>query len=249
MFELENTFLWDSVRVTDPSKTKKIVGKDYQGTSTRPHWLAYRCTEVFGPCGQGWGIIVKDQGFEVLDQENKLHWCIVQVWYIQNGQRCTVEHMGATKAMYRTSEKDNQLGKMKYDEDAPKKSVTDAFVKAISLIGFSGDILSGLWDKPGYQEFAAEYHAQYNAQKDEAINRKRQEMQEAMEPKEVVESPAPQQEILDSQERDKALRLVGKAKNRNDLNAIYANYKHTPLKVEVYQACMGKKQKEGWLDS
>jgi hypothetical protein len=38
------------------------------------------------------------------------------------------------------------------DEDAPKKSVTDALTKALSMIGFAGDIFSGRWDDNRYVE-------------------------------------------------------------------------------------------------
>src|SRR5689334_24281044 len=38
------------------------------------------------------------------------------------------------------------------DEDAGKKSVTDAMVKCMSMIGFAGDIFSGRWDDSKYVE-------------------------------------------------------------------------------------------------
>jgi hypothetical protein len=41
-------------------------------------------------------------------------------------------------------------GKPFTDEDAPKKSVTDALVKALSMIGFAGDIFMGRYDDSKY---------------------------------------------------------------------------------------------------
>jgi hypothetical protein len=48
--------------------------------------------------------------------------------------------------------------KLVVDEDAPKKSVTDALVKCASYLGFAGDIFSGMWDDSKYVQHAlAEY--------------------------------------------------------------------------------------------
>lgn len=150
MFEPNNTDLWQSICITDPKAVSPIIGKPYKGSSPKPHWLVRRATEVFGACGQGWGIEVKSQGFERLDAENMMHWALVSFWYMKDGVRCATEHMGGTKAMYKA--KNNLI----YDEDAPKKSVTDAMVKAMSFLGFAGDIFSGLWDDCKYRDFAAE---------------------------------------------------------------------------------------------
>lgn len=46
---------------------------------------------------------------------------------------------------------------MVYDEDAIKKSKTNATVKALSLLGFAGDIHAGYWNAHGYQQRAYEY--------------------------------------------------------------------------------------------
>ncbi len=71
----------------------------------------------------------------------------VKVWYKWNGERGEVEHVGQT--MF--SGKRNN-GNTYTDEDAPKKSVTDALVKAMSMIGFSADIFSGRYDDSKYVE-------------------------------------------------------------------------------------------------
>lgn len=143
--------LWRSVCVTDPSAVKKITGKPYQGDSPKPYWLIQRATEVFGPCGEGWGVEVKNEGFHRMTDTDVMHTAVVVVWYMRDGKRCAVEQMGQTKACYAKSG-----GGMMLDEDAGKKSVTDGMVKCLSMIGFAGDIFSGQWNDSKYIEWAAQ---------------------------------------------------------------------------------------------
>lgn len=147
----KNLALWNQVCVTDPAAVKKITGKPYQGNSPKPYWLIRRATEMFGPCGEGWGVEVKSEGFHRMTETDVMHSAVVVVWYIKDGKRCAIEQMGQTKACYETSG-----GKMMLDEDAGKKSVTDGMVKCLSMIGFAGDIFSGRWDDSSYVEWAAE---------------------------------------------------------------------------------------------
>lgn len=142
----KNRELWELVFKTDPAHVKAITGKDYTGNSPKPHWIVGRATEVFGPCGIGWGFTVSNERFEQWGENDVAHACLVTVWYKWNGERGEVCQMGQTKAAYKTN-----AGKFKVDEDAAKKSVTDGMVKALSLIGFAGDIFSGRWDDSKYQ--------------------------------------------------------------------------------------------------
>lgn len=147
-----NMTLWDSVLVTDPRAVKEITGKAYKGNSPKPYWLIQRATETFGPVGIGWGVTVKSERFERLSETDVLHVAVVAVWYVWNGKRSeSFEQMGGTKACYKTAK-----GSLMVDEDAGKKSVTDAMVKCLSMIGFAGDIFSGMWDDSKYVQWAAE---------------------------------------------------------------------------------------------
>ena len=139
-----NTALWDAVEKTPPSKTKAITGKPYKGTSPQPYYLIRRATEVFGPCGIGWGFTIIDERLEDGSPNVRIHIARVRVWYEWNGKRGEVEHVGQT--VFCGSNKNGPFT----DEDAPKKSVTDALVKALSLIGFAGDIFSGRYDDSKY---------------------------------------------------------------------------------------------------
>jgi len=148
--------LWERVRVTNPSAVKKITGKSYQGNSPKPYWLIERATETFGPIGIGWGVTVKSERFERMSETDVLHVATVSIWYVLDGKRSeTFDQMGGTKAAYMSSK-----GSLVIDEDAGKKSVTDAMVKCLSMIGFCADIFSGMWDDSKYVEWAAEQYAE-----------------------------------------------------------------------------------------
>ena len=147
---MDNMKLWQSVCVTDPRAVKPITGKQYKGNSPKPYWVIQRATEVFGPCGLGWGVQILSERFERFGDE-ALHIAHVMVWYMQDGKRCEIEQMGQTRAAYISA-----AGKHIVDEDAPKKSATDGMVKCLSMLGFAGDIFSGQWDDSKYVEWAAE---------------------------------------------------------------------------------------------
>ena len=147
---MDNMKLWHSVCVTDPKAVKPITGKQYKGNSPKPYWVIQRATEVFGPCGLGWGVQILSERFERFGDE-ALHIAHVKVWYIQDGKRGEIEQMGQTRAAYISA-----VGKHIVDEDAPKKSATDGMVKCLSMLGFAGDIFSGQWDDSKYVAWAAE---------------------------------------------------------------------------------------------
>lgn len=147
---MDNMKLWQTVCVTDPAAVKPITGKQYKGNSPKPYWIIQRATEVFGPCGLGWGVQILSERFERFGDE-ALHIAHVKVWYLQDGKRGEIEQMGQTRAAYTSA-----AGKHIVDEDAPKKSATDGMVKCLSMLGFAGDIFSGQWDDSKYVAWAAE---------------------------------------------------------------------------------------------
>lgn len=148
----EKMSLWDQVKVTDPSAVKPITGKNYRGHSPNPYWIIQRATEIFGPCGIGWGVEIVNERFERFGESESLHIARVRVWYQLKGEpRGHIEQMGQTRSSYITSK-----GVFTVDEDAPKKSVTDGMVKCLSMLGFAGDIFSGQWDDSKYVAWAAE---------------------------------------------------------------------------------------------
>lgn len=159
-----NKELWSRVCVTDPHAVKEITGKQYRGNSPKPYWIVERLTEEFGPCGIGWGFTIANERMERLSQDDVLHVAVVDFWYVLDGKTGHIQQVGQTKATYMSSK-----DKLVVDEDAPKKSVTDALVKCASYIGFAGDIFAGRWDDSKYvaqanKEWRAKEDAESQAQ-------------------------------------------------------------------------------------
>jgi hypothetical protein len=141
----DNLALWNSVEKTPLDQTKPITGKSYSGTSPKPHYLIRKATETFGPCGIGWGFTIEDERIEEGAGGERMSIARVKVWYEWSGKRGEVEHIGGTSFSGTRAS-----GKPFTDEDAPKKSVTDALIKALSMIGFAGDIFMGRYDDSKY---------------------------------------------------------------------------------------------------
>lgn len=152
----DNTKLWDAVFQTDPSATKSFTkGGGFRGTAVKPMWLIWRATQQWGPMGGRWGIRVISQevleGAPIIGQGGELqghervHTVLIELWHPgPNDERWTVPSFGQTMLVSRR--KDGPYT----DEDAPKKSLTDALSKALSWLGFGGDIHMGLFDSNKY---------------------------------------------------------------------------------------------------
>lgn len=157
----QNKEFWNRVMKTDPARVKAITGKQYKGNSPQPYYLVERMTEEFGMCGIGWGVDIISERMERLTDTDVLHIAHVELWYAQDDKTGRIQQVGQTKAAYLTS-----TGKMMVDEDAPKKSVTDAMTKCMSYLGFSGDIFSGHWDDSKYVQALTQEFADAAAQKE-----------------------------------------------------------------------------------
>lgn len=141
--------LWNKHADIDPAFTKPITGKAYKGTSPSPQYVIHCLTDMFGPVGEGFGWDVAAEGWQPLGDE-VLHWCRIRFWHTDRANG--FDAYGQTKALMKTKN-----GLMS-DEDAPKKSLTDAIVKAASQIGIAANIFLGRWDDQKYvAQVAAEY--------------------------------------------------------------------------------------------
>lgn len=150
---MSNLRHWQRFDDIDPKFTKPITGKAYKGTSPNPQYVIRCLTEIFGPVGQGFGWDVVAEEFTPLGPE-VLHWCRIRFWH--TSPEHGFDAYGQTKAVYTAGS-----GKVMVDEDAPKKSLTDAIVKAASQVGIGANIFMGRWDDQKYvAEVAAEYRAE-----------------------------------------------------------------------------------------
>lgn len=141
----ENKSLWDRVSTTDAKYTKGFSrGGGFKGTAINATWLVREASKTFGPCGIGWGFTVVDEKYVSGAGPDIVHVVRLRLWYVLDGQRGEVEQYGQTTMVGM-----NKNGAFT-DEEAPKKSITDAMSKCLSLIGFGADIHLGLWDDNKY---------------------------------------------------------------------------------------------------
>ena len=150
----DNLKIWSAVQETDPKYTKADhTGANKGFTSINGVYMFKRATETFGPIGIGWGYDILEERFDdahfviVKDIDpvmTKNHTVKIKLWYKQGDQTGSIINYGHTKYIYRS-----KYG-VTVDEEAPKKSLTDAIKKCLSLLGFSSDIFMGQFEDQDY---------------------------------------------------------------------------------------------------
>lgn len=264
-----NLDLWSKVFVTDKAHVTEIKGKSYKGNSPRPYYLIQKATETFGPCGIGWGYRIVEQGTQEVRYPEPLgntgntverlminHWVLVEFWYKLDGVKSEpIQQYGGTKLSYRTS-----TGKQEFDEDAQKKSVTDALIKCMSCVGFAGDIFSGRWDDSKYHQEQEEkkqqqgQRQQQNAQQRQGQGQQRQgQQQNAQQAQGQQQRPIAQHASQMTPEGQanalrKALNRINNTTDAEDLNASIKFFAGTEHEQTVRNACNAKADREGWVN-
>lgn len=162
----KNMQIWNRVEKTDTRYTKDAKVGGQQITSLNGTAMIMKATEVFGPVGIGFGWTVLeerfDKGAEIFvgegDKRATLgfelnHTVKIRFWIKQDGERGEFEQYGCTPYLY----------KSKYgtttDGEAPKKSLTDAIKKSLSMLGFSADVFLGMFDDKDYVAALADEQA------------------------------------------------------------------------------------------
>ncbi|KJH75322.1 hypothetical protein [Pseudomonas sp. ES3-33] len=175
--------IWDQVDKTDTRYTKDAKVGGQQITSLNGTAMIMKATEVFGPAGFGfgWTVIEErfDKGAEMFvgegDKRASLgfelnHTVKILFWAKVDGERGQFEQYGCTPYLY----------KSKYgtttDGEAPKKSLTDAIKKSLSMLGFSADVFLGMFDDRDYvQQRQEEQAIEQAVDKDAEIAKQQQD--------------------------------------------------------------------------
>ncbi|MFD2175675.1 hypothetical protein [Rhodobacter lacus] len=169
-----NVGIWQRLAPVDRKFTKPITGKSYRGDSPNPTYIILKVTEQFGPIGDRWGfevkfdrirlgrphqvaverheeygppgengaqaIITKTVRYEIIREE--YHEVCITFWFRnEKGEIGKFDAFGGTPMLYLTKK-----GDWMHDEDAAKKSLTDAYTKGASWLGACADIFLGLFD-------------------------------------------------------------------------------------------------------
>lgn len=204
--ENPNMSIWSQVDKTDFNFTKKIDYGHLKGkTSITGQYFFKRATEVFGPIGQGWGYDILEERFDtelpLTTTEDgtvvygKTHTLKIALWYMRDGGKYHVVNYGHTPYILKA-----KTG-ITVDREAPKKSLTDAIKKCLSMLGFSADIYLGEFED---QEYVRERMEAAEIEKADDKDAKRLELRNAY-----------------LEEIENNMRLLAEAKNINELNGLY----------------------------
>lgn len=175
----DNLKVWDKVKYTNPAYTKDFqVPGGFRGTSIVPMLRIQMATEFFGPCGLGWG-------YEILSHEfvSGFYHVHIRLWYKLDGEKGIVDAVAST--VYEQKRANGPF----FDEDAPKKALTDAIGNALTKLGFNADIHMGKFDDKHYLNWVGQRFAQEEAEKKA---QRAQQAQAAAQPQQASTAPAPQ---------------------------------------------------------
>lgn len=145
---LNNSRIWATLGKTDPNHTKQFQRSGgFKGTAIKPMWCNQRMTEVFGPCGLGWGMEKPD--FQVVPgtEGEILVFCTVQMWYLEKpdaSERGIAYGVGGDKVVIK------QKDGLRNSDEAFKAAFTDALGNAMKFIGMAADVHMGLFDDNKY---------------------------------------------------------------------------------------------------
>lgn len=133
--------IWNLVSETDPNHTKVV---DQRGgfTAICGYYQISRATALWGPMGHKWGYHYTReifQGVVIID-------LVLYYPMDPNGEDLGEIPTTASNQMFTIDKNGNQ----RVDEDAPKKAITDAITKALSMLGFSADVFTGMYDDNKY---------------------------------------------------------------------------------------------------
>lgn len=172
---MSNLTLWDSVSKTDPLHTKPAKKGAYHFTAIAPMSQFKKATEVFGPQGLGWGVVV---GSELFDEREYGTTIILSydavLFFVVDGQKGEIPIHATEKICYQTQ---GAKGYLKIDDEARKKVVTNAKTKGLSELGFNADVFMGMFDDPNYVDYRNYEESIEKAEnKDEEITKKTEEL-------------------------------------------------------------------------
>lgn len=135
-----NTEVWDKLSRPDPKALKAFQrAGGFKGTAINPMHTLHTVTEVFGPCGTGWGMTKPE--FQVVGTNV---YCTVGVWY--KGEAKQTDDFLSNYVWGVGGEALTGRG----DDEAFKKAYTDALGNALKHLGANADIYFNLWDGNKY---------------------------------------------------------------------------------------------------
>lgn len=142
----DNLAIWNTLGRTSPEHTKGFTrGGGFKGTAVKPIYTEQKMTEMFGPCGIGWGF--SEPTFQLVpgsDGQTAVY-CWLTLWFVHDGARSApIPGVGGDFVIVK------QSSGLRTDDEAFKKAFTDAIGNAMKHIGMSADVHMGRFDDSKY---------------------------------------------------------------------------------------------------
>jgi hypothetical protein len=138
---VDNLALWQKYcRPPEDAMKKFTRAGGFRGTAIDPMWLIMSATSEWGPMGGKWGVRSIEHSFHPGADGTIMHMAAIVLFYPNGDVPCVGQTMFVAKTK----------NGLVTDEEAPKKSVTDAISKALSWLGFAADVYLGKFDGNKY---------------------------------------------------------------------------------------------------
>jgi hypothetical protein len=190
MNKKSNMALWDSLKETPSVHTKPARN---MLTAINTQYCFMRATEAFGSCGIGWGYEILEERFDEgathshggVEFKAITHTVLIELWYKIDDQTGKIKNYGHTPFVMRSNNGPYQ------DDEAPKKSLSDAIKKCLSMVGVGADIHLGQYDDYSYkQELELKARQELELKREEKEAAIKNEIAEAMAEKKISYSKA-----------------------------------------------------------
>jgi hypothetical protein len=150
----DNMKVWKVLGVTDPKHTKKFKrAGGFSGDAIKPMYAIQKMTELFGPCGIGWGYTKPEYQTVSGTEGQLLVYCTVGLWHATGVPSDSILDEPRSELVYGVGGDFvivKQSAGLRSDDEAFKKAFTDALMNAMKHIGMSADVHMGQFDGDKY---------------------------------------------------------------------------------------------------
>jgi hypothetical protein len=142
-----NLELWNKVKRPPAEALKTIQSGTLKGmTDINPVWRLEIMTEIYGPCGTGWGYTIDKLWTEPGNAGEVMCFALVTVWH--GDKSSTIHGIGGSKIIQNYTSKNYSVS----NDEGYKMAVTDAVSVALKALGVGADIYAGKWDGSKYKD-------------------------------------------------------------------------------------------------
>lgn len=133
---MDNLAIYEMGRQVPPEAQKPITAGRLKGmTDITPMWRIKKLTEIFGPCGIGWGYDITDKRIETAPDGQACAFVDILFWYVwQEKKSIPYSATGGSKMISKES------GGLYVSDECFKMALTDAISVAAKGLGIGADI-------------------------------------------------------------------------------------------------------------